>query len=213
MFFANKITAIKPDDRVLEIGPGSNPHPRADIFLERRFSDEVAMQQRGGTKNLETTKEVVYYDGGAFPFSDKQFDYVICSHVIEHVEDVESFYLEYPTIYYEYLYNFSVHLQLIHFAEGELRYMPKSASGLNAFLPVQALFYRSLELGYADLIENMKDQMFQGFEWQEPFAVRKVASLAELTINPASLQAIPRLLQIIRRGQRFVTRKLMRRRF
>jgi SAM-dependent methyltransferase len=221
MFFADRICGIKPSDRVLEIGPGGTPHPRADILLERHFTEEMAAQQRGGMPALKTNKTIVFYDGGKFPFSDKEFDYVICSHVIEHVENIEEFlqemfrvskrgYIEYPTIYYEYLYNFSVHLQLVHFEQNELRYMPKSASGLSAFQPVQALFYRSLELGYANLIEDMKEQMFQGFEWEKPFAVRKVNSIAELTVNPANLPAMPCLLKIIRRGVHFFTRYLLR---
>lgn len=224
MFFAQKIKSIKPGDRVLEIGPGSNPHPRADIFLERRFSDEMALQQRGGTQKLETAKDIVYYDGGIFPFSDKEFDYVICSHVIEHVEDVKSFlqemfrvaksgYLEFPTIYYEYLYSFSVHLQLIHFEQNELRYMPKNLSGLSAFQPVQDLFYRSLELGYADLIEDLKDIMFQGFEWHNPFAARQVSTIAELTINPETVPGMPPIHKIMRRAERYFIRRLTKKNY
>lgn len=215
MFFPDRIRQISDSDRVLEIGPGDSPHPRADILLERRFSKEEAYKQRGGTPALSTSKTVVYYDGGRFPFADGEFDYVICSHVIEHVEDVEGFcremfrvarrgYIEFPTVHYEYLYNFSVHTQLVRFESGELRYMPKSESGLMAFLPVQALFYRSLELGYCDLVEDLKLLMFQGVEWQEPFCVRRAFTLEELIDDPQRLSALPLAARSMRRLIRWI---------
>ena len=34
MFYKNLITNIKPKDKVLEIGPGSSPHPKATEFFQ-----------------------------------------------------------------------------------------------------------------------------------------------------------------------------------
>lgn len=119
MFFPERIRSIRNTDRVLEIGPGGTPHFRADVFLEVRYDDpNVALRQRGNTPPLRTIKPVVFYDGIRFPFRDEAFDYVICSHVLEHIEDVSIFleevqrvarrgYLEFPTIYYEFIYNYS----------------------------------------------------------------------------------------------------------
>lgn len=211
MFFPERIRLIKRTDRVLEIGPGNSPHPRANVLLERAFDEDEALKQRGGTGILETSKTIVFYDGGCFPFEDDAFDYVICSHVIEHVDDVEFFcsemfrvakrgYLEYPTLYYEYLYNFSVHTQLINFCAEELRYLPKTEAGLQSFLPVHAMFNRALELGYSELIEDMKNVMFQGFEWSTPFNVRKATGIDELASrNPAELKPLPKMSRLMRR--------------
>lgn len=211
MFFPERIRSIQKIDRVLEIGPGNLPHLRANVLLERAFDEEEALKQRGGTRKLEISKTIVFYDGGRFPFDDDAFDYVICSHVIEHVDDVEFFcsemfrvakrgYIEYPTLYYEYLYNFSVHTQLINFNAGELRYLPKTEAGLQQFQPIHAMFNRALELGYSDLIEDMKNIMFQGFEWSSPFKVRKATGIEELAShNLAALQPLPKISRMLRR--------------
>lgn len=213
MFFPERIRQIRKSDRVLEIGPGATPHPRSDVLLERIFDEAEASRQRGGGFGLATSKALVFYDGERFPFDDNSFDYVICSHVIEHVEDVEAFcsemfrvakrgYLEYPTIYYEYIYNFSVHKQLINFKEDELLHLPKNETGLQQFQPVHDFYYRTLEIGYSDLVDDMRDIMFQGFEWSVPFKIRRATKIMDLTSQ--NLAKIRPLSKIIRRLRRII---------
>jgi len=98
MFFSEKIQSIRPSDRVLEIGPGSTPHSKADHFLDFDFNNqEEKIRQRGGVKHDPkfAGRPVSYYSGEEFPFEDGQFDYVICSHVIEHVENQSLFLMKY----------------------------------------------------------------------------------------------------------------------
>ena len=123
MFFPERIHLL-PSDRILEVGPGASPDPRSQIFLEKRFLEPEATRQRGGLPAIEYCKPVVYYEGDILPFCNREFDYAICSHVVEHVENLEHFvaeltrvaargYLEFPTVHYEYLYNFTEHLNLV----------------------------------------------------------------------------------------------------
>src|ERR1035437_5921588 len=149
MFFSEKIKNILPTDRVLEIGPGADPHLRSNVLLEKKFENENEyISQFGKDQKINTDKQIIFYDGGRFPFNDKEFDYIICSHVLEHVPDVPCFlseifrvgskgYLEYPLIYYEYLYNFDVHLNYLKFEGKCLHYMKKNKSHLDEFRPVQ----------------------------------------------------------------------------
>jgi len=195
MFFPEKIKNIKPGDKVLEIGPGGTPYLRSDVLLEIKLdSEDLYAAQRGYAPSLETNKKIVYYDGKEFPFRDKEFDYVICSHVIEHVSDVELFisemfrvakagYLEYPTIYYEYLYNFNVHENFIKWKNEVLFYLKKSETNLADFSPVHVLFYESLGKGYFSLVNDLKGFMFEGFEWDNKFNFKKASGIKDLCFD------------------------------
>ena len=197
MFFSEKINLIQPGDVVLEIGPGSTPHARSDAFLELKFgSDEEKISQRGDNPQEADfgDRPVYYYDGRDFPFKDDQFDYVICSHVIEHVPNPESFmrevfrvgkgrgYIEYPMITYEYMYDFDVHLNFVKFDfdQNVLRYLPKQETSLNEFAGVSALFYRSLEYGWSDFCVDNKNLFFEGVEYSQSFTVNKTKEIGKL---------------------------------
>ncbi len=192
MFFAERIKNISANDRVLEIGPGANPHPRADVLLELEYeSEEAKHAQFGNQGSLVTDKKTVFYKGDTFPFKDKEFDYVICTHVLEHVPDVPGFlneifrvsskgYIEYPLVYYDYLYNFDVHLNFLKYDNGVLKYYKKDKSHLQEFAPVQKFFNQSLHEGHVTMLNDLIELYMEGFEWNKPFEIKEVKELAEV---------------------------------
>lgn len=199
MFFPERITSILPDDKVLEVGPGATPYFRSDLFLEKKFkSDDDLIAQSGKVGLLHTTKPVFTYEGDVFPFKDKEFDYVVCSHVLEHVENVEIFlselqrvakrgYIEFPTIYYDYLYNFSVHTQFLMYKDQTIVWMPKNESPLNVFLPVQELFYKSCIDNYHFMINDFSKYFFQGFEWSNAIKSVRTNKLSDLVYKTSEV--------------------------
>ncbi|HET6227330.1 MAG TPA: class I SAM-dependent methyltransferase [Bacteroidia bacterium] len=202
MFFQDRIKNIKPTDKVLEIGPGADPHPRSNVLLEKKFANEAEYaSQFGNSQKLVTDKPVVFYEGDVFPFADKEFDYVICSHVLEHVENVEQFlsevfrvahkgYFEYPLAYYEYLYNFDVHINYLKYDNDCLKYMKKRNSGLNEFRPIQDFFYQSLQKGYDQLIRDLIHLFMEGFEWDKPFRIKEVKELKDICYTNLSIPVL-----------------------
>lgn len=70
--------------RVLDVGSGHNPHPRADVLLERYVGADVG---RGGETIDTSDPRLVVGDALDMPFEDGEFDYVIASHIAEHVDD------------------------------------------------------------------------------------------------------------------------------
>jgi SAM-dependent methyltransferase len=192
MFFPDRIISIKNSDRVLEIGPGATPFHRSDEFLELKFdSDKDRFAQSGHIGILQTDKPVHYYDGSVFPFADKSYDYIVCSHVLEHVPDVELFlsemtrvaqrgYIEFPTIYYDYLYNIPEHLQLLNVFENRIYHIPKHESALEQFKFLHGFFQNTLEKGYHDIIDANKDVFFKGFEWEFIIPSERVGNIEQL---------------------------------
>jgi ubiquinone/menaquinone biosynthesis C-methylase UbiE len=78
-------------DTVLEVGAGEGSI--LDWLSKNKFSENlygIEISESGieiiKSKNISNLKEVLLFDGYRIPYSDNQFDLVICSHVMEHVE-------------------------------------------------------------------------------------------------------------------------------
>ena len=109
------------------------------FFLELRYDSEGdRLLQSGNAQPNFDYSRTVFYDGGQFPFDTNEFDYVICSHVLEHlaIEDVECFinelqriapkgYLEFPSLYYELICFPEAHELFMNYKHGNILIFPK----------------------------------------------------------------------------------------
>ena len=76
----NKIIKENPKWKILDIGCGYRAHPYASVIADVQ---DLSNHYEG--------KKLIKINEKKLPFKDKEFDFVIASHVIEHVEDFEFF--------------------------------------------------------------------------------------------------------------------------
>lgn len=72
---------------IVDIGSGHKPHNNVDLCLELKD----ASKDHRWKKEIKKDRTVVLYDGNFFPFKNKCFDFSICSHVLEHVDNPKIF--------------------------------------------------------------------------------------------------------------------------
>lgn len=100
---------------VLDVGSGGKPYPRSDVLLDRMTGAE---HRCGAAMMID--RPAVFGDGSKMPFRDKSFDFVIASHILEHMADPAVFlgelsrvgkagYIETPNVIFERLHPYSIH--------------------------------------------------------------------------------------------------------
>jgi len=140
---------IGPGDRVLDTGGGHQPFARADVVVDIDFQSG---SHRDGTRmSMDASRHhYVQADITALPFSNKSFDFVICSQVLEHVVDPAAAcdelmrvarrgYLETPRKWTEFYAGHPTHRWLVDDCNETLTFEPirfNSSPFLNFALPV-----------------------------------------------------------------------------
>lgn len=126
--------------KVLDVGGGHNPHPRANIIVEKY--DDSNNSHRGGNVYHRKDQELIFADGQSMPFKDNEFDYVISCHVMEHVDDPAAFmdelsrvgkrgYIEVPSLLGEWLVPKEAHTWVSLEIDNKIVVMRKADIGLS----------------------------------------------------------------------------------
>ena len=120
---------IKESWHVLDVGSGHNPHPRADVLLDKNIKDNT--DRSGKAFKVKANKVAIQGDAEAMPFCDKKFNYILASHIAEHVTDPEKFckelvrvgergYIETPSKFAEILFDEPFHRWYVYTENGKL---------------------------------------------------------------------------------------------
>jgi hypothetical protein len=154
---------------VLEVGSGDNPHPRSNILVDRFLDDNT---ERGGT--LVVDRPLVVADAHLLPFREGAFDYIICSHILEHMDDPVQFahelmhvgkagYIGCPTEIAERLFHWSFHRWYVNLVDGRLVLYPKEPAE-----PFGELFDYLYEYNpaYYFFQRSMPDLFWLDYEWR-----------------------------------------------
>ena len=170
---------IAADAFVLEIGGGSLPDPRSQVLVDR-FPDADGIAQRGGGPLVLGGRPLIQADGRRLPFKDGCFDYVIASHVIEHLEPTGAVdlatelcrvatagYVEAPSIVYELVRDIPEHRIVVYCGPEGIHVAPKPPRNLaQAF--VDPLFY---DPDFCWVVEKHNELFFTGIEWRSDVRV------------------------------------------
>lgn len=130
---------------VLDVGAGGNPYPRSDVLMDRLTGAE----HRCG-ESMMIDRPVVFGDASRMPFKDKAFDFVIASHILEHMAEPETFlkelqrvgkagYIETPNALFERLCPYHIHCLEVLDKDGVLHIHKKRGPVEDSFLGNQGL--------------------------------------------------------------------------
>lgn len=137
-FFQRKILLgfkIDKNAYVLDIGSGDKPFWRGDVFCDKLSCADNQRASRSET--ITTIGKFINSDVCQMPFSNKEFDFSYCSHLLEHVKDLKkaideinrvskSGYIEVPNAAHEFASPFGSHLWLIFTDGKKLTFVRKS---------------------------------------------------------------------------------------
>ena len=169
---------VGPEALVLDIGSGDKPHWRADVLVDR-FPDAEHLVQRAGGAEARTPRALFDADAGDLPFGDKVFDYVICSHVLEHVLDpaaamremirvAKAGYIEVPDVGSAKLLDFPSHLWWVRQDRGRLHFTAKTSTVFDADLHAWATT-EPLASDLQALLERHLTSRLICFPWTDSF--------------------------------------------
>ncbi len=178
MAFGWRSFGIEKDELVLDIGSGDNPFFRADVVCDRYPVDN---SQRAGLMNIQTYphQKFVVGDAHSLPFMDKSFDFVVCSHLLEHLYDpacaIDEIvrvgrrgYIETPSALMESLYGWSFHKWLVQSQNDKLIFSCKSQNKTYGILPERIKKSRDFE----KLVKRNLDLFLVRHKWQEKINYR-----------------------------------------
>lgn len=165
---------------VLDVGSGNSPHPRADVLVEKYLLDD---SNRIWGRKPVLSAPVVACDAEALPFRDKTFDYVVASHLLEHVDRPDKVmnelarvgragYIECPNADYDKLDSPPYHRWFVTVEEGNLVFVQKDRAVFDEGLKDLTHFTLYKDPGFWAAFWRNMDRFFVRFRWQESIPYR-----------------------------------------
>ena len=194
-FYRRRIAIpVGHDALVLDVGSGDKPHWRADVLLDRYVGEEHG-GQRSGRSAVRIDRPLFDADAAAMPFADGVFDYVICSHVLEHVERPDAViaemvrvgkagYIEVPEAASAKIVDFPSHLWWVTLDDGVLVFTAKSAPYFDADID-RYLSDSGMRQPLADLLDKHLDHRVIELSWRGKVACKVVGSPPPALVDAA----------------------------
>lgn len=163
---------------VLDVGCGHNPFSRADVVTDKYIDSNY--HRNGNIKVLQKQK-FVHADGENLPFRDKEFDYVTCCHVIEHVAAPDKFlnelsrvgkqgYIEAPSMIGEFLIPKDSHKWVLLEIDDRLVFVDKKRLNFKNSINIGTVFQKFLprhSLAFKILERTHPQILTVNYEWKD----------------------------------------------
>jgi ubiquinone/menaquinone biosynthesis C-methylase UbiE len=175
---SRKKLSIPSSASVLDVGSGHNPHPRANVITDK-FTD--SNYHRAADIKVLKHQRFVEASGEQLPFKDKEFDYVICCHVVEHVDNPATFldelsrvgkggYLECPSLMGEFFIPKESHQWVCLDIDSKLVFVNKKRLGFNQTSDFGEVFLDYLptsSLGFKIMQRTHPQLLTVNYEWKD----------------------------------------------
>jgi SAM-dependent methyltransferase len=156
---------------VLDVGSGNSPYPRSDILLDRLQGDAHRCGQA-----LIIDRSLVLGDALRMPFKDKAFDFVVASHILEHMKDPDQFlselsrvakagYIETPNSIGEELVPMNIHCLEVMNIDNKLVIRKKSSTEDVSFLGGLQIHLRNS--AWSKLFHHSPDLFHTRYFWKD----------------------------------------------
>jgi SAM-dependent methyltransferase len=177
---------IKKRYNILEVGGGNHPDKRAHVVVDKYVDDNT---HRSGDLKVLKNQKFLQADGENLPFKDQEFDYVICRHVLEHVDNPIQFvkeqarvakmgYMETPSLLGEYIAPKQSHKWLIQDIDNKLVLYDKELLKFNPWMDFGEVFLYYLpktSIGFKILERTHAYILTVNYEWKDEI---------EILVNP-----------------------------
>lgn len=168
---------INNTKKVLEIGGGGKPHPFSSVIVDKFLDEPCAIRQRGG-KDIIIDRPFIKADACLLPLKDDSFDYVIASHVVEHipVNSIKDFfleidrvakagYIEAPSLLFECLLDIPEHIWIVACKEDVLHLYRKRHEDISPLKKFFLPMFRMDKAFWKWNISRYDDLWLTGLEW------------------------------------------------
>ena len=219
-FFSWRHLPVGRRDLVIDVGSGSDPNMRADILCD--FYPETDEERSAKLGIWIDRRPFVLCDIQKLPFRDKVIDYVLCTHLLEHVENPRQAVreltrvgkkgrVETPSKLFECLYGWPFHQWMISQREDGRILFERKDPGAHGLLPDSVKKSREFEA----LVSRFHSHFLVKFEWEDSCDVevkgQEKASPPQETMDPEDFVRRLKAQLILRRKVKIFLIQLIRR--